>query len=169
MNTNTAEPFETETMAELCARQGRFGAAISIYRNLLQAHPRHPSAPRWNAKLAELEEAWDEDSSGPTLPHEVPLPGAPGVIAVTGQDAEGESAAIVAWALPPTPSPPVLEVMLVVKGPDGIETTTRRISVTSSSGRIAISVPGLHSAIAAAGIVRGDSFVPMARSALPSA
>lgn len=169
MPSKAAEPFETETMAELCARQGRFGAAIAIFKNLLQGHPGHAAAGRWAAKLAELEDAWDEEDGGPTLPHEVPLPGAPGVLVVTGQDADGESAAIVAWALPPTPSPPVLEVMLVVKGPDGIETVRRQLTVSASSGRIAVAAPGLHSAIAACGIVRDGAFIPMARSALPSA
>lgn len=169
MTTNTAEPFETETMAELCARQGRVGAAIAIYRNLLHAHPSHASTRRWAAKLGELEAAWDEDAGGPTLLHDVALPPSPGIIAVTGQDAAGESAAIVAWALPPTPSPPVLEIMLVLKGADGIETVKRRLNVASSSGRMAVPAPGLHSALAAAGVLRGETFVPLARSGLPSA
>ena len=158
-------------MAELCARQGRFGAAIAIYRNLLQAHPSHASARRWASKLAELEEAWDaSDDTGdaPTLPHEVAIPGAPGVVVATGQDAQGESAAIVAWALPPTSTPPVLEVMLVLKGPDGIETVRKQVAVSASSGRIALAAPGLHSAIAACGIVQHGVFLPLARSALPS-
>lgn len=164
---NATTPFETETMAELCARQGRFGAAIAIYRNLLRAHPGHNLSGQWQSKLRELEAAWQEDGGGPTLPHEVPLPGAPGVVAVAGQDDQGESAAIVAWALPPTPGPPVLEVMLVLRGPEGIETEKRQLAVSSSSGRVAITAPGLHSVLAAAGVVQGGRFVPWARSALP--
>ena len=31
---STDHLYETETMAELCARQGRIGEAISIYRSL---------------------------------------------------------------------------------------------------------------------------------------
>ena len=168
MTTNKAEPFETETMAELCARQGRVSAAIAIYRSLLGGHPGHPSTARWNAKLAELLVGFSEEDAGPTLPHEVPIPGVPGVIAVAGLDDSGEAAAIVAWALPPTASPPVLEVMLVVKGTDGIETLKRRVTVASSSGRIAIASPGLHSAIAAVGLLHGEVFVPLARSPLPA-
>lgn len=50
--------FATETMAELCARQGRFGDAVSIYRRLLGggAVPADKSA-RWQARLGELERA----------------------------------------------------------------------------------------------------------------
>jgi septum site-determining protein MinC len=50
--------FATETMAELCARQGRFGDAVSIYRRLLGggAVPTDKSA-RWQARLVELERA----------------------------------------------------------------------------------------------------------------
>ncbi|MCG5053224.1 MAG: hypothetical protein KA712_09725 [Myxococcales bacterium] len=167
--TAATEPFETETMAELCARQGRFGAALSIYRNLLNAHPHHAAARRWQSKLAELEEAWQEDGGGPTLPHEVPLPGVPGVVAVTGQDAHGESAAIVAWALPATRTPPVLEVLLLVRGPEGIERVKRQLSLPASSGRMTLPVPGLHSAVAAVGLLSEGVFVPLARSALPVA
>lgn len=165
MNANT--PFETETMADLCARQGRFGAAISIYRNLLRAHPEDSLARRWQEKLQALEDAWQEEGGGPTLPHEVPVPPAPGVLAVPGQDDQGESVAIVAWALPPTPSPPVLEVMLVLRGPEGIETERRRVAVSSSSGRVALTAPGLHSVVAAAGVEQRGRFVPWTRSSLP--
>ena len=34
--------YETETMAELCARQGRLGEAISIYRALALRGPGRP-------------------------------------------------------------------------------------------------------------------------------
>jgi hypothetical protein len=59
--------------------------------------------------------------------------------------------------------------MLVVKGADGIETARRQLSLPASSGRIAVTCPGLHSAIAACGFVSDGVFVPLARSALPSA
>lgn len=165
---NATRPFETETMAELCARQGRFGAAIAIYRNLLRGHPGHAHAPRWQSKLEELEDAWQEEGGGPTLPHEVQVPPAPGLIALPGQDDDGESVAIVAWALPPTPSAPVLEVMLIMRGAEGIETDVRRVALPASSGRVALVAPGLHSVLAAAGVVEGEKFVPWVRSALPS-
>ena len=164
---NATTPFETETMAELCARQGRYGAAIAIYRNLLQAHPGHNLSPRWNNKLQELEASWQEDGGSPTLAHEVPIPPAPGVLAVIGQDDQGNSAAIIAWSLPSTPSPPALEVMLVMRGQEGIETDKRRMTLSASSGRLALPIPGLHSVIAAAGILENDRFVAWARSSVP--
>ena len=45
-------------MAELCARQGRFGDAVAIYRRLLGGGvPPAEKRTRWQARLAELERA----------------------------------------------------------------------------------------------------------------
>jgi septum site-determining protein MinC len=46
--------FATETMAELCARQGRTGDAIAIYRTLLGGAVDGARRERWSARLAEL-------------------------------------------------------------------------------------------------------------------
>ena len=51
------ELFATETMAELCARQGRTGDAVAIYRRLLGGAIDEERRSRWAARLAVLEQA----------------------------------------------------------------------------------------------------------------
>src|SRR5262245_48172147 len=41
-------------MAELCARQGRFGDALSIYRRLLSGSVAADKRARWEARMGEL-------------------------------------------------------------------------------------------------------------------
>lgn len=49
--------FATETMAELCARQGRCADAVAIYRRLLTGSVDDGKRARWQARLEELERA----------------------------------------------------------------------------------------------------------------
>lgn len=154
-------------MAELCARQGRLGEAIAIFHRLLAAHPRHEGRSRWTERLSELEGTWQEIGGGPTLPEEVPIPRPPGVTAVSGQDAAGRTVAVFAWALPASPSPPVLEALLITRGADGIETERRRFELAASAGRLVLPVVGLHTTAAAIGHLAGDRFVAVARSMRP--
>jgi len=51
------ELFATETMAELCARQGRTADAVAIYRRLLGGAADDERRSRWSARLAVLEQA----------------------------------------------------------------------------------------------------------------
>jgi hypothetical protein len=51
------ELFATETMAELCARQGRFGDAVAIYRRLLEGAVDATKCARWQARMEELDRA----------------------------------------------------------------------------------------------------------------
>jgi septum site-determining protein MinC len=48
------ELFATETMAELCARQGRIAEAAAIFSRLLQRDPGDNGAGRWAQRLAAL-------------------------------------------------------------------------------------------------------------------
>jgi septum site-determining protein MinC len=48
------EVFATETMAELCARQGRLADATAIFGRLLQRDPGDAAAARWTERLAAL-------------------------------------------------------------------------------------------------------------------
>ena len=56
-----AEPvealFATETMAELCARQGRVAEALAIFRQLLDKGPGDERAHRWSERMAALKAA----------------------------------------------------------------------------------------------------------------
>jgi hypothetical protein len=155
----TDDIFETETMAELCARQGRLGEAVTIFRHLLASAPRSPARARWQARLAELESHWQPAGEGEVAPADIPLPPVPGVNVQTTEDA-----VTVAWALPASTPAPALEVFFVQRTPGGIETTKRTLPLDSPSGRRGFAVPGLHSAIAAAGTLVEGRFVPVARS-----
>ena len=47
--------FATETMAELCARQGRVAEALAIFRQLIAKGPEDGRAARWSERMAALE------------------------------------------------------------------------------------------------------------------
>jgi hypothetical protein len=147
--------FETETMAELCAKQGRLSEAAAIYRRLLESHPTAAARPRWKQRLESLEGA-----GGLTeiTPIDIPLPPAPGVTV-----AANDEGVTVAWALPAGTPEPTLELFLVQKTPVGIETQTRTLPLATPSGRLAFPAPALHTALAAVGPTKPHRFVPLAR------
>jgi septum site-determining protein MinC len=62
--------FGTETMAELCARQGQLGRAVAIYRRLISGNAAAPAA--WKQRLAALERV--APSAPPPVPREAPRP-----------------------------------------------------------------------------------------------
>jgi hypothetical protein len=160
------ELFETETVARLHADQGRPGEAIAIYRRLCERFPANPARSRWENLIRELMVRMGDDGWVPLEPEAVDIPAAPGVIAVSGRDADGRTQAVITWALPPTDRPPLLEVLLVCRGSEGVETETRRVPLTASSGRIRLHADNLFAAVAAAGHLdaTGRRFVPMVRS-----
>jgi septum site-determining protein MinC len=67
---DTGELFGTETMAELCARQGRLAEAVAIYRRLC-ARADDERHARWSARLSALE------AQVATPPVATPAPAAP--------------------------------------------------------------------------------------------
>lgn len=156
------ELYETETMAELCARQGRLQEAVAIYRRLLDtdaAAGRQPLIDRWSARLDDLEQAWGHAAGEEVEPEPVPLPRPPGVNVIANDDS-----VTVAWALPASTPQPTLELFLIQRTPSGVETNLRRLSLPGPTGRVAFAVPALHSALAAVGRLDGDNFRPLARS-----
>ena len=58
--------FETETMAELCMKQGLPGEAVEIYRRLVRSAPDELTRARRQRRLAELERALGPAASLPT-------------------------------------------------------------------------------------------------------
>ena len=175
-------PFETETMAELCLRQGHRGEGLAIYRRLvasaadpptrhrlgtrlasLEADPRvgtmpapSPPAPKPREKISEkTKEKARERPGGPS-----PLLTEPGLRA----SAAGDELTI-DWRLPASTSlPRELHLLLVVKTNAGVVTETRALPLGAEAGRVALRVPGLHSVRAAAGYRREDRFVPVLRA-----
>jgi hypothetical protein len=151
--------FETETMAELCARQGRLGEAIQIFRHLIEVAPASPARGRWATRLSELETRWRPGGDAEVVPAAVPIPAAPGVAVQAADDV-----VTVAWSLPPGTPAPALEIFYVQKTPAGVETGKRQVALEEPAGRLALAVPGLHSALAAVGRRVEERFVPLARS-----
>lgn len=160
ITTDNDHLYETETMAELCARQGRLGEAISIYRSLSDHGDDAAACARARARLATLESTWQPLRETEVPPAEIPLPAEPGVAVLVTDDQM-----TVAWSLPNVTTPLALDVLVLQRSGAGIEAQKKLLPVDSPSGRIGLAVPAIHSAIAAAGTVRAGRFVPLATSA----
>jgi septum site-determining protein MinC len=78
-----AEPvealFATETMAELCARQGRVAEALAIFRQLLEKGPADERAQRWSERMTALKTAM---TAGAPLAASAPAPRARAVVSM---------------------------------------------------------------------------------------
>ena len=153
--------YETETMAELCARQGRLTEAIAIFRELAEAASDESARTRAKARLSTLEASWQPLRVAEIPPADVPLPSPPGVSVLVGEDQ-----VTVAWALPSETSAPALDVLVLQRTPSGIDPQKKLLPLQQTSGRIGLLLPGVHSALAAAGTVRDGRFVPLARTRL---
>jgi hypothetical protein len=156
---NADHIYQTETMAELCARQGRIGEAIGIYRRLTGAITDTILLARLQRRLATLEARWQPIGERPAPAADLPLPRSPGVAVLVGDDQ-----VTVAWALPPATPAPTLELLLLARTHSGIESTKRTVPLSSPAGRLGLATPALHSAIAAAGSFLDGRFVALARS-----
>lgn len=152
--------YETETMAELCARQGRIGEAISIYRALGETAPDTATRTRAQARQAILESTWQPLRETEVPPADVPLPPEPGVTVLVGEDQ-----ITVAWALPADTSPLALDILVLQRTSAGIDAQKKLLPLATASGRLGLAVPAVHSAVAAAGTVRAGRFVALARTA----
>lgn len=153
------ELYETETMAELCARQGRLGEAVAIYKHLAQLPATPEQHARIHARLAQLETRWQPAPAPQGPPPEVEIPAAPGVAVAVGDDQVA-----VAWALPAGTPAPALELLFIARGPAGVDTTRQTLPLAGDSGRLLLAAPGVHTALAAVGTIREARFVPLARS-----
>jgi hypothetical protein len=154
--------YETETMAELCARQGRLGEAISIYRGLTESAPDAATRTRAQARLSTLESTWQPLRETEVPPADIPLPPSPGVSVLVGEDQ-----VTIAWALPDDTSPLALDLLVMQRTHAGIDAQKKLLPLDTASGRLGLAVPAVHSAVAAAGTVRAGRFVALARSTTP--
>ena len=72
-------------------------------------------------------------------------------------------ALVFTWAVPAETRAPALQLLLVRRGAEDIETETRTIALDAVRGTTTIDVPGLHSVRAAVGWLDDARFVPLAR------
>jgi hypothetical protein len=143
--------FDTETMAELCVRQGLVDQAITIYQRMATTADDSHLRRRYQERIVALEQR----------PDFAPLE-TPGLRIHAGQ---GEVQ--VEWRLPPDTTAAALQLLLLRRTPRGIEAETRTIAVASPHGRTAVVTSDLHSVRAAAGRIVGDLFVPIIRLPAP--
>jgi septum site-determining protein MinC len=64
---DAGELFGTETMAELCARQGRLADAVAIYRRLCARGAGDERHGRWSVRLAALEAQSEAGAGAPPV------------------------------------------------------------------------------------------------------
>jgi hypothetical protein len=105
MNADTI--YETETMAELCARQGRVGEAIDIYRRLADSIADEALRARIERRLNTLQSTWRPPRQIDVRPADMAIPTAPGVAVKIGDDQ-----VTVAWALPLATVAPAVDLLL---------------------------------------------------------
>jgi len=139
--------FDTETMAELCARQGLTDQAIGILRRLAEVADDPSIRLRYETRISEL-------ARDPSLaPMEVP-----GLRVI-----EREGDVEIEWRLPADVPSPTLQVLLLRRGPQGIETEPRTLPLGATHGRTNFAVQNLCGVRAAAGRVGEGGFVPLVR------
>jgi hypothetical protein len=148
--------FETETMAELCVKQGLMSDAVQIYRRLVAQAPDELTLARRQRRLGELEAAL-----GPRAP-------APGhqALAEPGLRVGWRAGELVIeWRLAGDTRAPAIQLLLVRHTAGGVETEAVTLRLGGASGSTTLAASGLHSLRAAAGWLDGDRFVPVVRVA----
>src|SRR5262245_22294437 len=147
--------FDTETMAELCVKQGLTGEAVAIYRRLAEATADADKRRLYRARIGAL---GHEAPAAPSDDAPMEMPGLR--VDRRGDDVEIE------WRLPADVSAPALQLLVLRRTPEGIATESRTVPLSSTEGRTALGVPALHSLRVAAGRLRDGHFVPIVRPAL---
>ncbi|MFL5305571.1 MAG: hypothetical protein ACJ8F1_10170 [Polyangia bacterium] len=139
--------FETETMAELCARQGLLDQAIDIFRRLAEVAGDPALRLRYETRISEL-------GCDPSL-QSLETPG----LRVRQADGHVE----IEWRLPPDLAAPTLQVLFLRRGSDGIQSDSRSLPLPTTQGRMTFPADGLASVRAAAGRQQDARFVPLVR------
>jgi hypothetical protein len=154
-------------MADLCLRQGHRDDAVAIYRRLLSRTVDPSVRDRINKRIASVAGTTAmatvaRSATPPAAAVNAPAGDAPLPVPGVRSRWSGDKLTI-EWRLSPQTQSPGLEVLLVKRGPSGVETETRTIDLDRDTGRIILNVSGLHLARAAAGFRSGGNFVPVAR------
>lgn len=141
--------FDTETMAELCAKQGLVDQALGIYRRLsLSIEAEDPATRRrYEERIVELEQRSNHA--------QLETPG----LRIQLRDQQVH----IEWRLPADTQAPTLQLLLLRRTPGGIEADARTVPLSSAHGRTSLAATDLHSVRAAAGRMTGERFVPLIR------
>jgi len=148
--------FETETMAELCLRQGLVRDALLIYRRLLAGAADEPTRARHARRVAELEQ---HDGEGPPAgtPERAAAP------ATELREQHDDQQVTLRWRLPIGTPTPALQILLLRRDASGIATERRTVRLAQAHGSLTLPIAGVHSVRAAAGKLDGERFVPLVR------
>jgi hypothetical protein len=144
--------FETETMAELCLRQGLVRDALVIYRRLLAVASDESTRARRAQRIAELEL---HDSGPPIVPSEPP--------ATDIRARMDDRQVTFDWRLPAGTPVPALQILVLRREETGISAERRTVRLPDAQGTLSIPIARVHSLRAAAGRLEGDHFVPLVR------
>jgi len=144
--------FETETMAELCLKQGLVRDALAIYRRLLAAAPDESTRHRRAQRIAELEL---RDSGPRAIPTEPP--------ATEIRARLDDRQVTFDWRLPAGTLVPALQILVLRREETGISAERRTVRLPDAEGTLSLPIVRIHSLRAAAGRLEGDRFVPLVR------
>ena len=147
--------FDTETMAELCVRQGLVDQAIVIFRRLAEVADDAGVRLRYETRISELGQDLLQGLLKDPSQAPIEIPG----LRVTAKDDTVE----IEWRLAPETPTPTLQVLLMRRGPDGIETEPRSLPLSAPHGRTVFAISNLCGVRAAAGRLDGGAFVPLVR------
>jgi len=152
--------FETETIAELCLKQGLVRDALVIYRRLLADAPDEETRDRRARRIAELER---RDGDGRRSAAAAPAPASPAPAATDIQEHHDDVQVTFAWKLPAGTPEPTLQILVLRREASGIAAERRTVRLPDAQGTLTLPIAGVHSLRAAAGKLDGDRFVPLVR------
>jgi hypothetical protein len=144
--------FETETMAELCLKQGLVRDALAIYRRLLAAASDDSTRARRAQRIAELELRDSRPQVAPAQPPATDIRARLDDRQVTFD-----------WQLPAGTPAPALQILVLRREETGISAERRTVRLPDAQGTLSLPIARIHSLRAAAGRLEGDRFVPLVR------
>lgn len=150
--------FETETMAELCLKQGLVRDALLIYRRLLASAPDEPTRARHARRVAELEEDGGARRSRPVEGIQVEARPVTDI-----QEHHDDQQVTLKWRLPDGTPSPALQILVLRHDAAGIAAERRTVRLAQAQGSLTLPITGVHSVRAAAGKLDGERFVPLVR------
>jgi hypothetical protein len=152
--------FETETMAELCLKQGLVRDALLIYRRLMDSASDEPTRARHARRVAELEA---ERGAGAGQPGPVEGSANQARPATDIQEHHDDQQVTLQWRLPAGTSSPALQILVLRRDASGIAAERRTVRLAQAQGSLTLPIAGVHSVRAAAGKLDGERFVPLVR------